>query len=70
MDQDRLIPYRSFLDWYRESDPDRYYDDDAVPKDNPSDRSVGLKARYDEFRADYNAKQVCATSPTSYHCSK
>lgn len=58
MDQDRLVPYRSFLDWYRESDPDRFYEDEGASKDHPNDRSIGLKARYDEFRADYNAKQV------------
>ena len=59
MDQDRLVPYRSFLEWYRETDPDRFYQDEATTKENPSDRKIGLKARYDEFRADYNAKQVC-----------
>jgi len=60
MDQDRLVPYRSFLEWYRETDPDRYYQDETATKENPSDRKVGLKARYDEFRADYSAKQVGA----------
>ncbi|KIM25618.1 hypothetical protein M408DRAFT_331147 [Serendipita vermifera MAFF 305830] len=58
MDQDRLVPYRSFLEWYKETDPERYYLDEAATKENPSDRKVGLKARYDDFRADYNAKQV------------
>lgn len=58
MDQERLIPYRAFVEWYREAHPDRYYDDEAISKENDSDRRVGLKARYDEFRADYNAKQV------------
>jgi hypothetical protein len=52
------VPYRSFLEWYRETDPDRFYQDEITTKENPSDRKVGLKARYDEFRADYNAKQV------------
>ncbi|KAG8759946.1 hypothetical protein FRC14_004499 [Serendipita sp. 396] len=58
MDQDRLVPYRSFVEWYRETAPDRYFDDEAATKENPTDRKVGLKARYDEFRADYSAKQV------------
>ena len=58
MDQDKLVPYRSFLEWYRDAAPDRFFEDEAVTRDNPSDRKVGLKARYDEFRADFQGKQV------------
>lgn len=65
MDQDRLVPYRSFLEWYKETDADRYYQDETATKENPSDRKVGLKARYDDFRADYNAKQVGYTYSSS-----
>jgi hypothetical protein len=58
MDQERLVPYRSFVEWYRDADPDQYAEDEVASREKPDDRTVGLKARYDEFRADFNAKQV------------
>jgi hypothetical protein len=58
MDQERLVPYRSFVEWYRDADPDQYAEDEVTSREKPDDRTVGLKARYDEFRADFNAKQV------------
>lgn len=57
MNQDKLPMFRAFVDWYREVYPEKYKEEEAASQQNP-DPNVGMKARYEEFRLAYNAKQV------------
>jgi hypothetical protein len=59
MQQDKLVTFRAFTDWFRDVYPDRFREEELQrPDDVDSNRRVGLKARYEEYKIAFNAKQV------------
>ena len=59
MQQDKLVTFRAFTDWFRDVYPDRFREEELQrPDDVDSNRKVGLKARYEEYKIAFNAKQV------------
>jgi hypothetical protein len=73
MQQDKLVTFRAFTDWFRDVYPDRFREEELQrPDDVDSNRKVGLKARYEEYKIAFNAKQVqslalsCSSSSHTY----
>ena len=59
MQQDKLVTFRAFTDWFRDVYPDRFREEELQrPEDVDSNRKVGLRARYEEYKIAFNAKQV------------
>ena len=62
MQQDKLVTFRAFTDWFRDVYPDRFREEELQrPDDVDPNRKVGLKARYEEYKIAFNAKQVRAS---------
>jgi hypothetical protein len=72
MQQDKLVTFRAFTDWFRDVYPDRFREEELQrPDDVDSNRKVGLRARYEEYKIAFSAKQVrlpvLSYSPSNIH---